>query len=78
MYNDLPAQPPAALVLDVIGIDTSIPKSLYLNDKIPYYKILTYIFKKIDLFNEFKHKKLRNFKDILKFIDSINLSLNKK
>ena len=53
-------------------------QSLYLNDKIPYYKILTYIFKKIDLFNEFKHKKLRNFKDILKFIDSINSSLNKK
>lgn len=53
-------------------------QSLYLNGKIPYYKILSHIFKKIEIFNEFKNKKLRNFKDILNFIDSINVSLNKK
>lgn len=51
-------------------------QSLYLNGKIPYHKILTHIFTKIEIFNEFQYKKLRNFKDILKFIDTINMRTN--
>lgn len=53
-------------------------QSLYINDKLPYNKILSYVLKKIESSNKFKFKKLRNFKDILLFIDNIKKNLIKE
>ncbi len=51
-------------------------QKLYLDGLLPYNKILIYIFNKIKLFNNYKSKKLTNFKDILKFIDNIKFIID--
>ena len=53
-------------------------QKLYLDGLLPYNKILIYIFNKIKLFINYKSKKLRNFKDILKFIDNIKFNIDDK
>ena len=53
-------------------------QKLYLNNKLKYNEILNFVFKQIELFDSYRLIKLRNFKEILKFVNDINVDIKSK
>ena len=56
----------------------NLAQKLYLNNKLRYNEILNFVFKQIELFDSYRHIKLKNFKEVLKFINDIKVDIKSK